>query len=68
MSTEANKEGYLRMYSGLHFGATRLKKTKGKTQCHMLGGTSKIETLMAAYDFTNDPEVLQIIERRQSVK
>ena len=66
-SKEDNKESFLRMYSGLYFEANRLQIKKGKTECYMLGGISKVNTLMAAYEFTKDAEVMQIIKKGQPV-
>lgn len=64
---ETDKERFLRMYSGRYFEAHCLKITKGKTHCYMLGGISKVNTLKAAYDFTKDDEVMQIIRKGQSI-
>ena len=56
------------MYSGLYFEAHCLKITKGKTQCYMLGGISKVNTLMAAYEFTEDSKVTEITKKGQPIK
>jgi len=58
-----DKDNFLDMYSGLTIGAKCLEITKGKTHCYMLGGISKVNTLMAAYEFTTEGPALQIIER-----
>lgn len=62
-----NKERYLEMYSGLCFGAFRLKIVEGKTHCYMLGGVSKVNTLRAAYEFTEDPEVRETTCRQGQI-
>ena len=62
---ETDKEGFLRMYSGSHFEASRLYTIEGKTHCYMLGGPSKVNTLMAAYEFTKDSKVTEIIKKGQ---
>jgi len=59
---QADRPGYLRMYSGLHFESSCLKLEENGTHCYWLGGVSKIHTLRAAYMFTIDPEVAQVIE------
>lgn len=48
----ADREAYLRMYSGLHCESSVLETTEGKVRCYMLGGISKVNTLMAAWEFT----------------
>ncbi len=58
-----DKDNFLDMYSGLTIGAKCLEITKGKTHCYMLGGISKVNTLMAAYEFTTEGPALKIIER-----
>ena len=45
------------MYSGMYFKAFCLQTTVGGCRCYMLGGISKVNTLMAAYEFTSDKEV-----------
>ena len=61
---EVDKDRYLRMYSGLYFEAHRLQTTVGGTHYYMLGGISKVNTLKAAYEFTKDDEVTEIVEMR----
>lgn len=64
---EADKVRFLRMYSGLYCEANCLETTdeeKG-THCYMLGGISKVNTLMAAYEFTKDAEVIKIINDQE---
>lgn len=65
---ETDKEDFLQMYSGLHFGASCLETLKGKTHCYMLGGISKVNTLMAAYEFTKDSKVIEIIKNGRPLK
>lgn len=49
---EENQEKFLRMYSGKYIEANRLYMKSENTHCYMLGGISKLNTLMAAYEFT----------------
>lgn len=60
--SKENSEKYLRMYSGLHIEANRLYMKSENTHCYMLGGISKLNTLMAAYDFTTNSNVIKIIK------
>jgi len=62
---ETDKDSWLEMYSGLFCKAHRLKIERKPTHCYMLGGISKINTLKAAYDFTQDNDVMKIIERKR---
>ena len=57
-----NKEEFLELYFAKGMVAKTLRITEGKTVCYMVGGPSKINTLKAAYDFTQDPEVLNRIK------
>lgn len=52
---ESDREAYLRMYSGLHFGpiATKLVNEENGSVAYMLGGVSKLHTLQAVYDFVS---------------
>lgn len=59
---EADKEGFLELYSARGMVAKVLKMKEGKTQCYMVGGPSKINTLKAAYNFTRDPEVISFLK------
>lgn len=59
---EADKEGFLELYSARGMVAKVLKVKEGKTQCYMVGGPSKINTLKAAYNFTQDPEVTSYLK------
>ena len=59
---EDNRKDFLDMYSGLTIGAKRLRLEKCDNYGYMLGGISKVNTLMAAYEFTMDSDVKQIIE------
>lgn len=61
---KTDEEGFLRMYSGLYFEAKILRKIEGKTYCYMLGGSSKVNTLKAAFEFTKDDEVRLILKNR----
>jgi hypothetical protein len=54
---DTNKKEFLKMYSGMHFKAFCLQTIVGGCQCYMLGGISKVNTLMAAYEFTRNKEV-----------
>ena len=56
---ESDRDAYLRMYSGLHFGPIALKLVDEETRsvAFMLGGVSKLHTLQAVYDFANGDEV-----------
>lgn len=63
-----DKKNFLRMYSGLYPEANRLYINKDNTHCFMLGGISKIHTLMAAYEFTKFDKVKQIIKKGQPSK
>ena len=60
--SQENRADFLKMYSGLYCEEKCLKAVLNGTHCYMLGGISKINTLKAAYDFTNDPDVNVIIE------
>lgn len=62
---ETDREKFLKMYSGMSFGAHRLQLEKRKTHCYMLGGLSKVNTLMAAYEFATDGEAKRLIEKGQ---
>lgn len=62
---EADKEAFLRMYSGLHFEASCLKFIEKDIHFYWLGGISKVNTLMAAYEFTKDSDVVQIIKNKK---
>lgn len=57
-----DREGYLRMYSGLHFGPTTLKAVIERIPCFMLGGVSKAHTLLAAFDFTKREDLNEVLE------
>jgi hypothetical protein len=59
----ADSEGYLRMYSGLHFGPSTLKTTIAGTPYFMLGGISKAHTLLAAYNFTDREDLDEFIRK-----
>jgi hypothetical protein len=61
--SKENERKYLRMYSGKYIEANALNMDKGNTHCYMLGGISKVNTLMAAYDFTKDNKVKNIINQ-----
>lgn len=63
---KTDKEQYLQMYSGLYCKAYRLKTEKNDSYSYMLGGISKINTLMAAFEFTVDTEVIEIIEKHSA--
>ena len=58
---EANKDRYLDLYSAEGMVAETLSLTFGKTQCYMVGGPSKINTLKAAYDFTKNTNMLSLV-------
>lgn len=64
----ADKEGWLRMYNGLEFTDECIELKEEKTRCYMLGGPSKINTLMAAYKFTKNPKVMKIIKRLKPIQ
>jgi hypothetical protein len=63
---EADKDGFLELYSAKGMVAKVLKmeeKTeKGKTLCCMVGGPSKVNTLMAAYNLSQDQEVISWVK------
>ncbi|MDH3973350.1 MAG: NB-ARC domain-containing protein [Deltaproteobacteria bacterium] len=61
---EVDKKGFLRMYSGLYFEASCIEIEKNNSHCYMLGGISKVNTLMAAYNFTKSEEVAKIIREK----
>ena len=59
---ESDRDAYLRMYSGLHFGPIALKLVDEETRsvAFMLGGVSKLHALQAVYDFANGDEVTRV--------
>lgn len=59
-----NEKTYLRMYSGMYIESNRLYMKKDKTHCYMLGGISKLNTFVAAYEFTEDATVMKIIRKQ----
>jgi hypothetical protein len=54
---DTNKKEFLKMYSGMHFKAFCIETNVGGCNCYMLGGISKVNTLMAAYEFTKNNKV-----------
>jgi hypothetical protein len=62
---EANKERYLDLYWAEEMVAETLPLTFGKTRCYMVGGPSKINTLKAAFEFANDPDILKLIQSQK---
>ncbi len=61
---EADRKGFLELYSAQSMVARVLKAPVGDTLCCMAGGPSKINTLMAAHQLTQDPEVVAALSRR----
>ena len=59
---KSNKKDFLELYSASGMVAKVLRIIEGKTHCYMVGGPSKINTLKAAYQFANDPEVITLIK------
>lgn len=59
---EADKEGFLELYSAKEMVASVLKMKEGDTLCCMVGGPSKVNTLMAAYQITQDKGVIDWIK------
>jgi hypothetical protein len=60
---KANPDGFLELYSAEGMIAKTLHIQEEETICYMVGGPSKINTLKAAYDFTNDQEVMSLIKK-----
>jgi hypothetical protein len=65
---ETNKRDYLRMYSGLYFEHYLLQTNIKGADCYMLGGISKVNTMMAAYQFTNDHKVNKDIKSKRKTQ
>lgn len=63
--SKKNEKTYLRMYSGMYIEANCLDMEKDGTHCYMLGGISKLNTLMAAYEFTKNAKVMKIIKKQK---
>ena len=63
MFYEADREGFLELYSAQGMVARVLKTQAGDTLCCMAGGPSKINTLMAAYELMEDQQVLAALNR-----
>lgn len=64
---EKDKDRFLRMYSGCYFEAHCIEITEEKTNCYMIGGPSKVNTLMAAYEFTKNPKVKRLIAKQKKL-
>jgi len=63
---EADKERFLELYSAKEMVASTLKIKEGNTLCCMVGGPSKVNTLMAAYKLTHDQEVIDWIKHHHN--
>jgi len=59
--SENKKSDFLELYSASGMVSKILTMKEGETLCCMAGGPSKINTLKAAYDLLDDPDVRQII-------
>ncbi len=58
---DSDRDNYLRMYSGLYLEPNQLKAEIDGTPCFMLGGISKVHTLLAVYRFTQQTELATLL-------